>query len=149
MLDGQATRRNIYNTLRGYAEKVGPKDNLMIYFSGHGYFDKIVNEGYWVPVDAEKKSIGDLVSNSDVLKIIKSINSQHTLLIADACFSGSLFMESSRGDFTENVEKFKSRWGFTSGRLEEVSDGEAGTNSPFAQSILEFFRNNTKAKFAI
>ena len=149
LLDSQATRSNIYNTLRGYAEKVGPKDNFMIYFSGHGFFDKILNEGYWVPVEAERKSIANLVSNSDVLKIIRSVNSQHTLLIADACFSGSLFMESGRGDYTENVEKFRSRWGFTSGRLEVVSDGEIGKNSPFAQAMLEFFRSNTKQKFAV
>ena len=149
LLDSQATRNNIYNALRGYAEKVGPKDNFMIYFSGHGFFDKILNEGYWVPVEAERKSIANLVSNSDVLKIIRSINSQHTLLIADACFSGSMFMESGRGDYTENVEKFRSRWGFTSGRLEVVSDGEVGKNSPFAQAVLEFFRNNAKEKFAV
>ena len=149
LLDSQASRGNIYNTLRTYAEKVGPKDNFMVYFSGHGHFDKILNEGYWVPVDANKQSIGDLISNSDVLKIIKSINSQHTLIVADACFSGSLFMESGRGDFVDNVEKYKSRWGFTSGRLEVVSDGEVGKNSPFAQSLMEFFRRNTKEKISI
>ncbi|HUS00862.1 MAG TPA: caspase family protein [Chitinophagaceae bacterium] len=148
LLDSQATRNNIYNALRSYAEKIGPQDNFMIYYSGHGYFDKILNEGYWVPVDADKKSSGSFLSNSDILKIIKSINSQHTLLVADACFSGSLFNESSRG-YAENVEKFRSRWGFASGRLEVVSDGEIGKNSPFAQSLLNFLRTNNKDKIPI
>lgn len=148
LLDSQATKNNIYTTLRSYAEKVGPNDNLMIYFSGHGYFDKVLNEGYWIPVDAQKNAAGDFLSNSDILKIIRSINSQHTLLIADACFSGSMFNESSRG-FTENAEKFRSRWGFTSGRLEAVSDGEIGKNSPFAQALLEFLRTNTNDRTAI
>ena len=148
LLDSQATRNNIYNALRSYAEKIGPQDNFMIYYSGHGYFDKILNEGYWVPVDGDKKSSGSFLSNSDILKIIKSINSQHTLLVADACFSGSLFNESSRG-YAENVEKFRSRWGFASGRLEVVSDGEIGKNSPFAQSLLNFLRTNNKERIAI
>ena len=147
LIDSQATRNNIYHTLRGFAEKVSPKDNFIIYFSGHGYFDPVLNEGYWLPVDAER-SMGNFLSNSDVLKIIRSINSQHTLLIADACFAGSLFNESARG-FVENVEKFRSRWGFASGRLEEVSDGEIGKNSPFATAILNFLRTTPKDDLAV
>lgn len=46
-----ATRSNIYKTLRNYVTLVGPKDNFMVYYSGHGYFDVILNEGYWVPIE--------------------------------------------------------------------------------------------------
>ncbi|MEO5948317.1 MAG: caspase family protein [Chitinophagaceae bacterium] len=161
LLDSQATRNNIYNKLRSYAEKVGPKDNFMVYFSGHGFFDDVLNEGYWIPVDADK-TVGDYLSNSDVLKIIKNINSQHTLIVSDACFAGSLFNETSRGlklgdedevdanrKFISNIEKFRSRWGLASGRLEEVSDGVVGKNSPFAQNLLHFFRTNQFDKVAI
>ena len=161
LLDSMATRNNIYNTLRSYVEKVGPKDNFLVYFSGHGYFDDVLNEGYWIPVDADK-TVGTFFSNSDVLKIIKNINSQHTLLIADACFAGSLFNETSKGlilskkseesssrKFIENVEKFRSRWGLASGRLEEVSDGSVGKNSPFAKNLLDFLRNTPHNSIAI
>lgn len=160
LLDSQATRTNIYNKLRSYAEKVGPKDNFMVYFSGHGFFDDVLNEGYWIPVDADK-TVGDYLSNSELLKIIKNINSQHTLIVSDACFAGSLFNETSRGfkitkseedadrKFIDNIEKFRSRWGLASGRLEEVSDGSAGKNSPFAQNLLTFLRTATFDKIAI
>jgi hypothetical protein len=144
----QATRSNVYNALRALIEQVTPQDNLLIYFSGHGYFDPILSEGYWIPVDAKVNSLGDYLSNSDLLKIIGNINSQHTFLIADACFSGSLFGETKRG-YADNVEKFRSRWGLASGRLEVVSDGEQGKNSPFATAILEYLNNNTKDKVAI
>ncbi len=144
----QATRSNIYRSLRALIEQVTPQDNLMIYYSGHGFFDPLLNEGYWIPADAEVNSTGDYLSNSDLLKIIGNIDSQHTFLIADACFSGSLFGESKRG-YAENVEKFRSRWGLASGRLEVVSDGEVGKNSPFASSVLDFLRNNKKDKVAI
>lgn len=146
--DEQATRSNIYKSLRGLIEKVTPQDNLVIYFSGHGYFDPLLNEGYWIPVDAELNSSGDYVSNTEILKILGSINSQHTFLVADACFSGALFADSRRG-YTENVEKFKSRWGLASGRLETVSDGAVGSNSPFAKRVIQFLKDNQKEKFAI
>ena len=146
--DEQATRSTIYKGLRGLIEKVTPQDNLVIYFSGHGYFDPLLNEGYWIPVDAEVNSSGDYISNTEILRILGSINSQHTFLVADACFSGALFADSRRG-YTENVEKFKSRWGLASGRLETVSDGAVGNNSPFAKRVIQFLRENEKDKFAV
>lgn len=144
----QATRSNIYKSLRSLIEQVTPQDNLLVYFSGHGYFDGVLNEGYWIPVDAKVNNSGDYLSNSDILKLIGNIDSQHTFLIADACFSGSLFSESKRG-YAENVEKYKSRWGLASGRLEVVSDGEIGKNSPFATATIKFLSDNAKDKFAI
>jgi len=146
--DEQATRTNIYNSLRSLIEKTGPGDNVVVYFSGHGYFDTVLNEGYWIPVEANTQSTGEYISNSDILKILGSINSQHTFLVADACFSGALFSDSRRG-YTEQVEKYRSRWGLASGRLETVSDGQPGTNSPFATQLLYFLQTNQKEKFAV
>jgi WD40 repeat protein len=146
--DEQATRTNIYNGLRSLIEKVGSKDNLVIYFSGHGFFDPLLNEGYWIPKEANTNSTGEYVSNTDILKILNAINSQHTFLIADACFSGALFSDSRRG-YTDQVEKFRSRWGLASGRLEAVSDGAKGSNSPFAKRVIQFLNETEKDKFAI
>ncbi len=146
--DEQATRSNIYNSLRGLIEKVSPQDNLVVYFSGHGFFDELLSEGYWIPAEAHVGSSGEYISNTEILKILGNINSQHTFLVADACFSGALFADARRG-YTENVEKFRSRWGLTSGRLEVVSDGATGTNSPFATHFITFMKNNTKAKFPV
>lgn len=147
LLNEEATRANIYGALRSYIEKISARDNLLIYFSGHGYFDKLLSEGYWVPVDAQGNDISAYVPNAQILKIIENINSQHTFLVADACFSGSLFAANNRG-YTDQVEKYKSRWGLASGRLEVVSDGSAGTNSPFAQSFIGFLQQNTQPKVA-
>lgn len=144
----QATRANIYKSLRSLIEQISPQDNLVIYYSGHGHYDELLNEGYWVPVDGKLKSSGDYLSNSDLLKIIGTIDSQHTFLVADACFSGSLFSDSKRG-YAENVEKFKSRWGLASGRLEVVSDGSLNENSPFTSTVIDFLKTNEKDKFAV
>jgi hypothetical protein len=146
--DEAATRNNIYKTLRSYIERVTPSDNLTIYFSGHGHFDELLNEGYWIPVEAHLNAEGEYLPNSSILKIIENVNSQHTFLVADACFSGSLFGEQKRG-YAENVEKYKSRWGLASGRLETVSDGAVGTNSPFATELLKYLKNNQKQKITV
>jgi hypothetical protein len=149
LVDEDATRANIYNALRTHIEKITPQDNLLVYYSGHGYFDKLLNEGYWVPVDGQKNDPSSYIPNTQILKIIENINSQHTFLVADACFSGSLFASASRG-YAEQVERYKSRWGLASGRLEEVSDGSIGaTNSPFTQSFIEFLKTNPEQKAAV
>ena len=148
LFDTAATRTSIYNKLREYIEIVGPQDNLVIYFSGHGYFDEMINEGYWVPYNAHTGNEGEYLPNTSIVKVLQNIDSRHTLLIADACFSGALFADASRG-YVENVEKYKSRWGLTSGRLEAVSDGEAGKHSPFAQTLIKYLLKNPKNKLAI
>ncbi len=145
----QATKNNIYKGLRSMIEKVTPQDNLVIYFSGHGHFDELLNEGYWIPTDAEQDSPGDYLSNTTILKIVESIDTQHTLLVADACFSGSLFADSKRGGYYDKVDRYKSRWGLASGRLEAVSDGQIGTNSPFSLVLLNFLRETEKTEFAV
>lgn len=148
VFDQQATRENIYAVFKSLAEKVSEKDWLLVYFSGHGHYDKTLDEGYWIPVDAKRGSEIDYVPNSTLLKYLKAINSKHTFLVADACFSGSLFSQSSRG-YVENVEKFKSRWGLTSGRLEAVSDGSVGNNSPFASYFLKFLKSNQEPRVPV
>jgi hypothetical protein len=91
---------------------------------------------------------GNYISNSNLLSYLKAIDSKHTLLIADACFSGALFSDAKRG-YADNVGQFKSRWGFTSGSLEYVSDGSAGGNSPFARNLIEFLKNNSQEKLEV
>jgi hypothetical protein len=148
LFNEQATRQNIYASFRELAGKMQGNDNLVIYYSGHGYYDAAMNEGYWVPVDAPGKSEGDYFANAYMLNLLKRINAKHIFLVADACFSGSLFAEAHRG-FYENVEQYKSRWGLTSGRLEFVSDGQAGANSPFARAFLSYLKDNKQDKFSV
>jgi hypothetical protein len=146
--DSAATKNNIINELRNLIEKVGPNDNLVVIYSGHGYFDELLNEGYWIPMDAKKNSFGDYIANQTLLNILKNIQSQHIFLVADACFSGSLLASSGRG-YTESVEKYKSRWCLASGRLEVVSDGQLGANSPFAKTLIDYLNDNEKEALAV
>jgi WD40 repeat protein len=145
----EATLENIHNAFQDLRAKVGEKDNLLIFYSGHGYYDKDLDEGYWVPVDAESGKTTDYLPNSNLLKYIKALKSKHIFLVADACFSGSLFSPSTRG-YVENVEKYRSRWALTSGRLEYVSDGNYGQrNSPFTSYFLKYLETNDKEEVPV
>lgn len=140
LFDKSATRENILETLEILQERIGEDDNLLIYYAGHGYYDSQADLGYWVPTEARLNKISDFIRNSTIRDYLATIKSKHILLVADACYAGSLF-SSSRGDIMPNM---KSRWAFTSGDIEKVWDGQPGQNSPFARYLLNFLRNNHK-----
>ncbi len=142
LFDKEATEGNIFKTFRQLAKKVTSADNLIIYFSGHGEYDKVFKEGYWIPVNAQLGAQEDFVSNSKIKMILEAINSKHTFLIADSCFSGSLFTQFKSTSIAERLENDPSRWGLTAGRNEVVSDGKAGDHSPFADSLIYHLKNN-------
>ncbi|MEM1120229.1 MAG: caspase family protein [Bacteroidota bacterium] len=145
LFNEQATEGNIFNGFRELAKTITPEDNLLIYFSGHGEYDPIFDEGYWIPVNAQLGAHEDFVPNSKIKTILGAINSKHTFLIADSCFSGSLFNRFKSVAVANRLENFPSRWGLTAGRNEVVSDGKPGDNSPFAESLLYHLRVNKKA----
>lgn len=140
-----ATKQGMIDEFKNIIEKIGPNDRLLIYFSGHGYFDPVLNEGYWIPQDAKRDVDADYLPNSYLVKMLKQISARHVFIIADACFSGSLFIDSERGNL-DNAAQAKSRWALTSGRLEYVDDGQSGGHSPFAKYVLYYLDNNNKSR---
>ncbi|MGE5439500.1 MAG: caspase family protein, partial [Bacteroidota bacterium] len=59
ILDKDATRRNIMQSLEWLSNNLNKDDNLLIFYAGHGQFNKVLNKGYWVPVDANVNSVAD------------------------------------------------------------------------------------------
>ena len=122
------TRQEILSELKNLRSIITSNDNLLIFFAGHGYFDKAINQGYWWPKDAKKNDQSNWLSNSDIKEQIRGINSGHTLLISDACFSGAIFK--SRGQSELNTApvdikilyRTRSRRAITSGNLSTVPD---------------------------
>ncbi|MFZ2901016.1 MAG: SUMF1/EgtB/PvdO family nonheme iron enzyme [Saprospiraceae bacterium] len=142
VFDEAATLKGIHAAFRDLVGKVTPKDNLVVYFSGHGEYDSLINEGYWIPIEAHQGSLDEYFSNDTVRRYLSSINSHHTFLIADSCFSGALFEEGTGKSGGSRSERDPSRWGLTAGRKEIVSDGKPGMHSPFADALLDRLRKN-------
>ena len=147
LFDEAATEANILKAFKDFAQEITPQDNLMLYFSGHGHFDPILKEGFWIPVNARHEHTGDYISNATIVTYLRAINSLHTFLVSDACFSGTLL--SPTRSFAERVMNLPSRWGLTSGRQEVVQDGPMGEHSPFAAALIDFLRHNTQDRLRI
>ena len=131
-----ATEREIFQTFRQLAAKITPQDSLIVFYSGHGEYDKVIEEGYWIPIDAQLGAQEDYIANSKIKTFLNAIHSLHTFLIVDSCFSGSLFTHFKNATLASRLAKDPSRWGLTAGRNEIVADGQAGKNSPFADMLL-------------
>lgn len=135
LINQQATRQNIIKTLNALTLEVTPGDRVLIYYSGHGYLNQ-KKRGFWIPIEGEEGDESGFVSNADIRNLIADMNSRHTLLVSDSCFSGSLVVREAKqisGSY-QHWENEKSRWLFCSGKG-VVSDGD--TNSPFAEAIIK------------
>ena len=139
----EATEDGIDNKFLELVDLIGEEDNLLIFYSGHGYYRENVKEGYWIPVDGRRDKVSDYISNANLIKYLQNIKAHHLLMIVDSCFSGAL-VEQLRGNTNANSESFPSRRIFASGRTEMVSDGVPGENSPFAKGIIDFLKFNTQ-----
>ncbi|MGH1338024.1 MAG: DUF7477 domain-containing protein [Aureispira sp.] len=132
------TKEQILDKLIYLQERLDKKDQLLIFYSGHGV---VKNEiGYWLPADADKNSRVKWFSNAELRDYVNSINTQHTLVIADACFSGSIFTGGYR-NVTEfacaEMEKIPSRRAMTSGANTVVPD-----NSVFFEYLIKKLKEN-------
>jgi len=146
----QATRGNVIKKFEWLVKNVKPTDNLLIYYSGHGEFKQELNKGYWVPIDATTLSTENFISNNDIQTFLSGIKSKHTLLIADACFSGDIFRGKTVSIPYENSNKYyakvyelPSRKAITSGGIEPVMDGGKDGHSVFAYYLLKILNTNT------
>ncbi|MBL0308402.1 MAG: caspase family protein [Bacteroidetes bacterium] len=150
--DKEATRAKIIDELEWCVDNLGEKDNLVIFYSGHGEFKESLNKGFWVPVDALTGSTSQLISNADLHTFLASIRTKHTLLISDACFSGDItrgrpnYGETDNDKFYKKAHSLMSRQAITSGGIEPVMDGGKDGHSIFTYYLIKALREN-KAKF--
>ncbi len=146
LCDRDATRVNIVNKLDSLSQ-YDQDDAVLIYYAGHGFFDKELGEGFWIPYDARKKSGAtylkyDWIWNSTITKMIGASRARHILVVSDSCYSGSLFRgpaAEESGELTVDscIESLlqPSRYLITSGDYEPVPDAGA-RHSAFAQSFI-------------
>ena len=135
-------RAEIVDALDRLSSTLSDQDNLLIFYSGHGYWDKKTNQGYWLPSDAEKTRRANWIPNGTIRDYINGIKSKHTLLISDACFSGGIFK--TKKAFSDSsaainvLNSLTSRKAITAGtQNEEVPD-----KSVFLEYLTKRLLNN-------
>ena len=150
----RVTREQILGEFERLTNDLTAKDAILIYYSGHGYYDKKLKVGYWVPSDARETIEGrlakaDWIWNSTLMQYVQAMEARHILIISDSCFSGALFkagrIELSRKENTwyRRAIQNPSRWGIASGDLETVPD-----QSVFATKLLQLLRYPQESVFS-
>lgn len=117
-------RSKFYSVVENIGKIIRPDDNLLIFYAGHGYWDDKYDAGYWLLSDAVPSNRSSWLSNNELKTLLNGLNTRHTLVIADACYSGSL-IKSRDLDFNialQSIYASKSRKAMTSGSLKTVPD---------------------------
>jgi len=142
-----ASRNDVLLALERYRRELGARDNLLVYYAGHGWLDEEADEGYWLPVDASPDSSINWIPIATLTASFKAIRAKHVLVVADSCYSGKL----TRGiavranrppDYIQRMAEKRARMVISSGGLEPVLDGGRGNHSVFAGAFLDALRGN-------
>ena len=136
-----ATRSRIIKTLDSLNNIITPKDNLLIFYAGHGSWDEKRSMGYWLPSDAASTVLDNWLMNSIITTYVSKSQARHTLVIADACFGGSIFrtraFEPAEVKTLSDLYFETSKKAMTSGDLTEVPD-----ESIFIKSLIQLLVSN-------
>lgn len=148
-------RAEISMALNRYQQKLDENSRLLIYYAGHGEYDKEANKAYWLPADANKNDDVNWIIADDITAKLNRIKAQHVLVISDSCYSGTLSRDADL-NLTTPVERQryllkagngKSRVLIASGGNEPVTDSGGGKHSVFAAALLRGLREMKETEF--
>lgn len=105
MLDEEATRTKIIDTILDLAAQLGERDRVLLFFSGHGETREIGGRdfGYVIPHDGGK-STSSWISMAEMRAISRQLGkAHHQLFIFDSCYGGQ-FAVPSKGPLSSIPE---------------------------------------------
>ncbi len=157
VLLSDASEKEILNAFDDLYQQIGPDDNLLVFYAGHGNLRESENQarkrGYWLPSNAAPSGLVNWINNSVISDHLDRIRARSVLVVADSCFAGNLASERSSfllggmyADLSEASIKQgisrRSRIVISSGGERPVIDGVAGNHSIFANSLIKVLESN-------
>lgn len=154
----------IYKAIREYYTKASPKDQLVIYFAGHGDADnELLDDGFIVCSDSkpveEDPMRNSYIPYDKMKKILNNIPARQILVLLDVCHGGTFDSKafapkgSDKKVGTYNITNqnvlqlikdklpLRTRKFLSSVGAEPAFDGQAGRHSPFANFLLQILRS--------
>jgi hypothetical protein len=140
-----ANRNDILDAINNFRGILQRDDQFVIYYAGHGIFDRKASKAYWLPVDAQRNNDKNWIIVDTITSNIKRISSNHVLIVADSCYSGTFTRTSfqakldsaeKRRVYLKKMQAKKSRTLLASGGNEPVSDIGGQGHSIFARAFL-------------
>lgn len=155
ILDEQASRANILNAINSLRKKLTEKDQLLIYYAGHGDFNPNTDTAYWLPVDAQRDMTTNWIEAKSISDQLKEISARHILIVADSCYSGTMTRKAStdltagstREYYLQKLRQKPARVLIASGGNEPVADSGGKGHSVFADAFLQALRNPDRDVF--
>ena len=146
-------RHEIIKTISELRKDLTEKDNLLIYYAGHGEYDRINLRGHWLPADAEPDSPANWISNIEITDAVNRMSAKHIMIVADSCYSGAMnragnsdldpgMSKDARDRWMQVMATTRVRMVLTSGGLAPVSDGGGGNHSVFANAFITALEDN-------
>jgi predicted nucleic acid-binding Zn-ribbon protein len=150
-----ATRFQMLTALNEAREALGPDDNLLLYYAGHGEIGDDGKQGYWVPTDGQANMVNTWVSNTAISEILETMKARHVLVVADSCYSGAMtraavpvanaaVAEGKWAEWVKTMVAGRSRMVLTSGGVQPVPDTGTGKHSFFARAFLNTLDDNNR-----
>jgi uncharacterized caspase-like protein len=151
-----ATRWEMLEELNKMRALVTEKDNLLIYYAGHGQLDRVNLLANWLPVDADPGSTANWIASTTLTENLNMMSAKHILVVADSCYSGAMTRSSigqlqpglsdeARLVWLKSIADSPSRTVLTSGGVSPVMDGGGAKHSVFAQNFIDVLSENQDA----
>ena len=148
-----ATRLQMLDELNKLQKILTEKDNLLIYYAGHGEYDRVNSLANWLPIDAEPDNDSNWIQSSRLTEKLNTFQAKHILVVADSCYSGAMTRSSigavqpgltdeARFVWLKAIAASPSRTVLTSGGVSPVMDGGGGKHSIFAQNFIDVLSEN-------
>ena len=156
LLNQDATRDKILGAITHFRKSLAENDSFLIYYAGHGSYDRATEKGYWLPVDADSDPLVTSrdISADDLVTEVRGLAARHVIIISDSCFSGDLSRDA--GDFSPSdgnqayihrMQRAPSRTLMASGSDEPVSDSGSQGHSVFAALLLQAMQSRSGGTF--
>lgn len=169
LLNANAT--TIKQAINELDRRATAKDNVLIYFAGHGVIRNLPAsaaarpagtgraataranvQGFWLPVEAETGRDTFWIDNMWVTEHLSLNNAKRVLVVADSCYAGlfsadpSVLLSDNPNYTPEEIRELvglRSRYVLSSGDVKPVLDrGGSGGHSVFAGAFIDVLQRN-------
>ncbi len=151
-----SSRKEMLKALNDYRKTLTERDDLLVYYAGHGFLEPEIDRGYWIPIE------GDLLDNTEwvefpaVTDLLELIPAKQVLVVADSCFAGKLarsalarlnpeVQDQTRQSSLKSIADKRIRTTLTSGGAKPVLDDGGAGHSIFASAFLSVLSENKTA----
>jgi len=150
-----ANRYDILSAINDLRGSLTEKDNLLIYYAGHGDLDELNEKGFWLPVDAEPGNSANWLSNTAISDQLNTMKANHVMVVADSCYAGTLstasvarqnlnMSDDDISSWLDVMTDVRARTVLTSGGVRPVLDSGGGEHSVFAKAFINALENNQR-----